>query len=513
MRSREVLFGLLLGLPIAASAQIDTSHIPSVKEVYRQNSWSVGTNPVGLSFNRFRSFSVAEAGYSHRHGNFGNTSIPASSDVYSLYSESFQTVNKVSLYGKISYTQSQNRQQNWHGMTGDYWQAVNLCDSISGKQHSEQYQLAAGFSLPVNSRWLLGVQTGYQVQLTAKDIDLRNKNQWMEWQITPGVGYLFGNLRLGASLLYIRRKETVDYRNMSSHTTNPVFAAYPLGFFKTLSWDENINWYYTGQEVGGALQLDFNRGLFQLFQEISGSVIGQTVESNRIQNRKEGETDNWQVTYKGKLQKVSPTFRHEWEWLATFSHASNYDPLQHQTESNTWQSDGKLLRSTYRSSRYALTYGYYQLRDAWHPRFSILSGVSYRQAESSLQFYPVEYTQPTHRFTIHTTFVKNFLLPNALLDLSLGGRYGKGGGSIMNEKQLQPGESAPEIPLWQSNSRLQQVFDYETMSRWGLQTSVIYTRSAPFEWFIKIAFDFEKAPDRTINTHSRKIEAHIGLQF
>lgn len=83
----------------------------------------------------------------------------------------------------------------------------------------------------------------------------------------------------------------------------------------------------------------------------------------------------------------------------------------------------------------------------------------------------------------------------------------------MNEKQLQPGESAPEIPLWQSNSRLQQVFDYETMSRWGLQTSVIYTRSAPFEWFIKIAFDFEKAPDRTINTHSRKIEAHIGLLF
>ena len=289
MRSREILFGLFLSLSMTVSAQTDTLSIPSTEEVYRQNYWLTGTNPVGLSFNRFRSFSVAEASYSHHKGNFGNVSIPASADIYSVYSESFQTVDKVSIYGKIGYTQFQNRQQNWNGMTGDYWQAVNLCDSISGKQRSEEYQLAGGFSLPVHPRWLLGAKADYRVQLTAKDTDPRNKNQWMEWRLTPGVGYLYGNLHLGASLLYVRRKETVNYQNMGSHTTYPVLVAYPLGFFKTLSWGENVNWYYSGQEVGGALQLHFNRGSFQLYQDISGSAAWQTVESDRIKNKKEGK--------------------------------------------------------------------------------------------------------------------------------------------------------------------------------------------------------------------------------
>lgn len=513
MRSREVLFGFLFSLSTMVSAQTDTLHIPSIREIYKHNNWLAANNPVGLSFNRFRSFSVAEAGYSYHNGNLGNVSIPASTSIYSVYSESFQMVSKVSLYGKIGYTQYQNGGQNWNGMTGDHWQAINLCDSISGKQRSEQYQLAAGFSLPVHQHWLLGAKAAYQVQLTAKDIDPRNKNQWMEWQFTPGMGYMYRDLQLGASFLYTHRKETVNYQNMGSHTAYPVLAAYPLGYFKTLSVGENVNWYYIGREVGGSLQLGFNRGPFKLFQEVGGSVINQAIESNRIQNRKEGESNIWQIDYKGKLQRVSPLFRHEWVWQATFGHVNNYDPLQHQTESDTWQSDGKLLRSTRRTSRYALTYEYDQLRDAWHPRFSIFSGISYYQAESALLFYPAKFTQPIHRFTVHATFVRNFLLPNALLDLSLGGEYGTGGGSILNEKQLQSGENAPEIPLWQNRNRLQQVFDYETMARWGMNASITYTRSAPFSWFIRAGFNLECIPQYVIRENSQKIEVRIGLLF
>lgn len=514
MRYRDILFGLFFLFSMIVSAQTETLSIPSLNEVYRQNNWLIGANPVGLSFNRFCSFSVAEASYSHHEGNFGNVSLPASSDIYAVYSESFQTVNKVSLYGKIGYKLLKNREKNWNGMTGDYWQAVNLCDSVSGKQQSEQYQLAGGVSFPILMRWLLGIKANYKVQLTAKDTDPRNKNQWMEWQLTPGLGYrLYDNLHLGASFLYIRRKETVDFRNMGNHTTYPIFVAYPLGFFNTLSWGENVNWFYSGQEVGGALQLDFNYGSFQLYQDINGTIAWQTIESNQIQNKKEGETDNWHVEYKGKLQKVSPDYRHEWEWLAAFSHVDNFDPLQHQVESDTWQSDGRLLRSTCHTRRYAITYGYYRLRDAWHSQFSIFSGITFRQTETALLFYPAKYTQPIHRLTIHTTFVQNILLKDASLDISLGGQYRKGGGSIMDEKELAQNETTPEITLWQNHSRLQQVFDYETMPSWGLQTSITYTRSIPFRWYIKASFNFEKTLKKMIYNDSQKIMTHIGLLF
>ncbi|MCD8137089.1 MAG: hypothetical protein LUH01_14550, partial [Parabacteroides gordonii] len=70
----------------------------------------------------------------------------------------------------------------------------------------------------------------------------------------------------------------------------------------------------------------------------------------------------------------------------------------------------------------------------------------------------------------------------------------------MEEKQLSPEENAPEITLWQNHSRLQQVFDYETMSRWDLHSSVTYTRSASFRWFIQLTFDFEKTPRDVIYT-------------
>ena len=116
MRSREVLFGFLFSLSTMVSAQTDTLHIPSIREIYKHNNWLAANNPVGLSFNRFRSFSVAEAGYSYHNGNLGNVSIPASTSIYSVYSESFQTVNKVSLYfNNLQYTAAPSADENgWY---------------------------------------------------------------------------------------------------------------------------------------------------------------------------------------------------------------------------------------------------------------------------------------------------------------------------------------------------------------------------------------------------------------
>lgn len=513
MRNLWIGCGLLFSLSTMVSAQRDTLHIPSMKEVYKQNSWLGESNPAGLAFNRFHSLSVARIGYGHHTGNPGNVRIPSSADLYAIYSESFQRVDNVSLYGKIGYTNFQNRQQNWQGMTGDYWQLINLCDSVRGKQQSEEYRLSGGFSFPIHSHWLLGGQLDYHVRLTAKDTDPRNKNQWMKWKFTPGIAYQEKDVRLGASLLYIRQKETVDYRNMGDHTTYPVLASYPIGFFKTFSGGENVKWYYTGHEAGGALQTDIPLSSFQLFQEINGSGAWQTVESNRIQNRKEGESKKWQMQYKGKLQQVSSSIQHEWKWKAVFSHSYLYDPLQHQEESGLWLQDGKSLRSTRIDRRYVITYGYYRLRDEWHPRFSLLSGIAYRQAETSLLFYPVEYRQPIHGFTAHAMFVRNFVVPAACLDISLGGHYKQGGGSMMEEKELSGNEQAPQIPLWQNKSRLQQEFEYETSARWGLCAALAYTRQVPFRWFIQLSFDFEKTANNRNNSDYQKITTYIGLLF
>lgn len=512
IKKSTILLFLFLEV-MSLSAQSDSLLIPSMQEVYRLNSWLTGTNPVGLAFNDFSSFSTAEAGYSYRNGNFGNLSIPESSSIYKVYSESFQTFGKASLYGKLGYRNEQKKNIRWQGMTGNYWHGTNLCDSISGKQRSEQYQLAGAFSLPLSQYWLIGTQFDYQVELTAKDTDPRNKNQWMEWTLTPGIGYQQEHLRLGASLRYSSRKETVDYQNVGAYSTYPSLIAYPLAFHKTLLLGQKISWNYSAQEIGGALQAETIYGPFSLFQEIAGSSTWQEILSNRIQDKKEGQTDCWQIDYKGKLMRASAHSRHEWGWSIIFDQAKSYEPLQQQEGTNVWQTYGKVHRSTEQTSDYELSYRYNKLRNKWQSINSLFIGINYHQEKNILYFYPAEYTQPIHIFRLQSSFTQSFLLPYGLLEGTLGGNFRKGGGQMMKEKELPPNQSAPEIVLWQNQERLEQEFFYKTTHCWGICLSITYTHTNPFRWFTSITGGYENAYKNIPDKNFKYFSAQIGILF
>lgn len=513
MRLKAAFLGLLMGIPIVIFAQSDTLHIPTLQEVYEHNDWLYAKNPVGLSFNHFNTFSIAEIGYGYSSGNLGKVSLPTSSNVYSVLSESYQKMGKVALYGRLNYEQSQNSGQNWNGMVNDYWQSVNLCDSISGKLRSEAYHLAGALSLPLHAHWLLGAKFDYRVQMAAKKIDPRNKNQWSEWILTPGIGYQSESYIIGLSLLYANRKETVDYQNIGIHATYPTFVTYPLSYFKTLSRDGNIKWYYSGQEIGGALQTELDLGIFHLFQQLEGSITRQDVESNRIQDRKEGEADLWQINYLGKLKRASIHSQHEWEVKMKYEQIDNYDPLQQQENNGVWKSYGKTLRSTRSIGMCELNYEYRKLRDAWHPIFSFSSGVSYGYLENTLLFYPVKYSQPLHRFTIYTTYTYNFVFPNANIDCALGGMYGKGRGTMMKKEVFNSSQDSGDINLWQNTNLLQRDYNYETAARLNLNFSITYMHNSPFSWYLRLMCNYECSGKCQSNEDNKKIVTCVGLVF
>ncbi len=66
-------------------------------------------------------------------------------------------------------------------------------------------------------------------------------------------------------------------------------------------------------------------GRFRLFQQIGGNLVRQNIVSDRIQNKKEGETDGWKLDYKGIGSLVSPLNRHEWSWKVLFDKSDSYD--------------------------------------------------------------------------------------------------------------------------------------------------------------------------------------------
>lgn len=515
MKKRAGLGCLSFLLSVSVFAQTDSLRIPSVEAIYRQNFWLAGENPVALSFNGFRSFSIAEAGYIRTDGNFGKVTDPATTNAYSIGSESYQTLGNVSLYGKLEYRQTCKQDMNWNGMTGSDWQVVNLCDSIAGNQRAEQYRLASAFSVPLGLRWLVGGALDYQVQLTAKDTDPRNKNQWMELQLTPGVGYRYGKYKLGASFLYKRNKEEVDYIHVGSHAIYPVFAAYPLGFIKTIPRGEGTAWYYSGEEFGSALQLDFRTASLQLFQQVGAGMGSQSIVSNRALNRSEGEADTWRVAYMGKLQWLRLQKRHEITLHAGFRQAKGYDNLQRQDATGFWQSYGRTARSEHRVADYALIYCFYKERDAWNNYFSVLAGVKYHQEESRFLLYPAAYSQPIHRFTLYMEMTRQWLLPSAQIDLSVRGEYGTGGGVLQKEKPL-GNQPAPDIPFWQNTELIRLNFSYGTAVRWSLSPSVRYTRfirNTPLACFIHISGQYDHADNTLSDQNKSNLLASLGLIF
>lgn len=293
----------------------------------------------------------------------------------------------------------------------------------------------------------------------------------------------------------------------------PFFVEYPLNFYSTFSRDESIKWCYSGREIGGALQLDINGASYQLFQELGGKFVKQNIESDRIHDRKEDEANLWRVNYSGKLQKISSCAWHEWNLRMSYGKINNYEPLQQQQESGVWKSYGKVLRSTRRGGVCGLDYEYRQLRDKWHPCFSVVSGLTYQYQEVSLLFYPIQYSQPLHKFTLHATLLRNFILPKAFLDCSISGRYVIGTGTILEERNLTSGQSTQEIKLWRNSERLQQNYDYETVPRFAGNISVTYTRKAPLCWFVRLSGGYEHSGACRVNENNREIITCIGLIF
>lgn len=513
MKRRLTIFLLLLLAVSGVWAQSDTLYIPSMEEVYRQNYWLSGSNPVGISFNRFHSFSVAKAGYSNQNGNLGNPSHPASAHTYHLFSESFRKIEKVALYGKLGFLNQHKNDINWNGMSGNNWHGMNLCDSVAGNQRSEQYQLEGALSLPFGLHWQAGARFDYLVETTAKDTDPRNKNQRMEWKLTPGIGYIHKNLRIGASLSYINRKEDVDYQNVGTHIIYHFLVAYPMGFYKTLPRQNQINWKYAARETGGALQLEIRNKPFLFFQEVSGKITKEKIVSDRINDRKENETDGWQIEYKGCFSKSSAFNRHTWDWQVCLNRFLNHDPLQQQTGAGTWDSYGKVLRSSDMTKNFLFTYRYELLHDNWNPFCSVTAGFNFRQEKSDLFFYPVTYTQPVRRFSINAAISRNFFFPHGHLDCLLGGQYGKGGGSIMNEKQSHSSQSSPDIKLWQDQERFLQEFRTRTEPRYSVHSSITYTHTSSFSWLIQVSGNYEKAYRNKTDTNTKYISIQIGLLF
>lgn len=504
-------------LPAFSQTTLTSERILSVESIYRQNTWLMANNPAGLSLNTFSSFSVVETGYQYTQGKFRNVTEAKATGIADLHAESFLTLGNASFYGQIGYNHQNRKDVNRNGNIAPEQSLVQVFDTVAGNQQTECYFLAGAVSLPFGKHWIAAIETKYKVQTNAKKTNPRNINNEMELKLTPGVIVSKGIWKAGASLHYERITEAIEYKNYGNTSAYPFFTRYPLWFYQRHeTTGNNYMRMYAQQHVGGAVQFDIDLQNKRLFQEFTFKKNVQTVDGNQVVNKKEAETEGQQWNYQAKAEWFYNNTRQHILFTAGQSNCIGYDLLQTPGSTSVWEQKGRIHRSGEKNTTYALSYNFHKLRDAWNDIWSVTSGITFNKTSPYVLIYPAEYTQRLHTLKLHATATRNFLLTDALLDLSLTGCYGTGSGTLLNETVIN-GQEKPEIQLKQNQELLKQEFGYKSATYTGISLSARYTRmpeKKQYAWYAIASGEYKQAFNGIFDQNSRYgITVSTGLQF
>lgn len=199
-----------------------------------------------------------------------------------MEARSIMNAGKAVLRGSFGYGYENGEKSRWRGLNNPSETPFMLADSIPGSISNEKYSMMAAVSVPMGGKWSFGVETGYDVSLFAKHVDLRNKNTRMDFRLAPGIRWTSGPVSLGASLDYSRYTEKIEYMQVDQSTEKYLFefsgawACRSIGFSSA-----ETSRMMTGQRIGGELEaaLSFGNG-WSLYNEFfygyRGNSQGET---------------------------------------------------------------------------------------------------------------------------------------------------------------------------------------------------------------------------------------------
>lgn len=261
-------------------------------------------------------------------GRLRDVYMPASSLQGTLDASSRRKLGKVSLYGHFGYSYEYATGSTWRGWINPLETPFMLADSIPGTLSLERYKMEAGAGLPLDGHWSLGLDLSYDVALMAKHKDLRNKNTFMDFQLSPGIHWRAGGVGLGLNLGYERTTERVEYTQVSSSVEHMLFDIYGLwvahgsGFASA----ENRRFKENNRFFGG-FQFDVSAGRTVLHNELRASWLQSAQTEVGYNNQQFGTTRSW--TWKDDLS-LSFGPAHAVEASVSFSTMQGFRPLQRQ---------------------------------------------------------------------------------------------------------------------------------------------------------------------------------------
>ncbi|MGL4293314.1 MAG: DUF6850 family outer membrane beta-barrel protein [Bacteroidales bacterium] len=512
-------FALLMTVGNLGAQQIENQRIYyTFAQLQNANAWLQSQNAAGLSTYDQEDFTQAYLQTSIEDGGLRNVYSPESRNDYRLNMQSYHRINKVMLYGRFLFDYDLSKNQNWTSMTNPGSSPLHIGDATPGKQTRETYFIDGGVGVPVWKNLVVGGYFDFTGISTAKKKDIRNKNTYSQYHISPSLMWEQGPFRIGASYRFGSEVEDIEWKTFGDAMQHEVFYFQGLWFGPSERTTGNVTGRrYERNENKGALQLEYHTSGIRFFNEISLSEQKQKAYLI-VEDERGGENRKVNYEYNGQLGINRGLFKQTLCWNAGHDFLKNYENLQQRELVDfiyRYVQYGTLLRYTESNWNTGLHYELFRKRTVdndWKMNWRLTLEAGYDFRDQRFRTYPNSYQQQINRIYVNAGFEKNFSWKRGMLDMGLQAGYRSGWGTPVSVVEN-------ETNGYQFRADLQQQeYDYlaANVAAGKLQARYTYflNSQSGLSSFAHVSYRYDKATSGNMKGRGRSfVDITLGLNF
>lgn len=406
-------------LPITSySQQRSQKRHYTFEKIEMKSPWLLSGNAAGLVFNKADNFANVGGFYTNESGDYKNFNDPKTYSTYGVETKSYTKIKDVYFYGSFKYDYGVNEDLAWRGTIYPGSNLNPIVDSIPGKVLRESYILSGKVGYNLTDRISIGAAFDYSTNTAAKRIDGRNKNTLSKMNVSPGITFTTGGVKLGLNLNYKRDVEQVEYKYIGEATGKEIYYMEGLWFYVSsgITSTAMLDRKYLKDVFGGSFQFLAKVGNLRLFNQFSVNY-GQedNAELNNFDKRY-ASVESLNYNYDGKFRLIGNDIDH----FLTLSFMSeenlssnivtNYERVPGEGNSWAYYEYGKTLRYVTSYQKYGAEYKTYIRDGEWRCSWILAAGINHHVMEKDYKVFPASYHQDYNISEIYLRAAKEFIL-------------------------------------------------------------------------------------------------------
>jgi hypothetical protein len=266
-----ILLALLTGFLVVSAEEPDslTYYSPSTFGLMPVlNPWLNSSNPAGHSFDPAVAPGKMELNYRGEKGPYKRVQQGEEIQQYSLRTERYKRINKISFYGDFSYDKSYEKGVRYSNINDPYRGTPYLLIDTSGRYDiydREFFTLRGDMALPVFRFLSWGFSADMNAGLSSQDRDPRPRNKVLNLDLSQGLLFSTPHVSLGVNALYSYYNEDIEIDIIEKFVHLAFFQLHGMDSY-TYHVASSFNRLYKRNTYGGEGQLSLNvGGLHSLF--------------------------------------------------------------------------------------------------------------------------------------------------------------------------------------------------------------------------------------------------------